>query len=58
MKQILQQPTSACATSTFASTLDHITLQITDAANEHGFSEVLMLTVVKQWCDQQLHSHL
>ena len=58
MKSTIDIPTSACATSTFASTLDSITCQIKDAADEYGFSQVLMLVTVRQWADQQLQSHL
>ena len=54
----IDAPISACATSTFASTLDSITYQIKDAADEHGFSQVLMLVTLRQWCDEQLKSHL
>jgi len=58
MKSTIDIPTTACATSTFASTLDSITHQIKDAADEYGFSQVLMLVTVRQWADEQLQSHL
>ena len=41
-ESITELPTTACSTSTFASTLDSITYQIKDAADEYGFSQVLM----------------
>lgn len=56
MKSTIDIPTTACATSTFASTLDSITYQIKDAADEYGFSQVLMLVTLRQWCDDQLSS--
>ena len=58
MKSTIDIPTTACSTSTFASTLDSITHQINDAADEYGFSQVLMLVTVRQWADEQLQSHL
>ena len=58
MKSITELPTTACSTSTFASTLDSITYQIKDAADEYGFSQVLMLVTLRQWADEQLQSHL
>ena len=52
----LNVPTSACSVSTFASTLDSIKYQISDASSEYGFSKVLMLVTLRQWCDEQLRS--
>ena len=52
----LNVPTSACSVSTFASTLDSIKYQISDASSEYGFSKVLMLVKLRQWCDEQLRS--
>ena len=52
----LNVPTSACAVSTFASTLDSIKYQIADASAEYGFSKVLMLVTLRQWCEDQLLS--
>ena len=58
MKSTIDIPTTACSTSTFASTLDNITHQIKDASEEYGFSQVLMLVTVRQWADEQLQSHI
>ena len=49
-------PTStiACSVSTFASTLDKVLDDIQLTASENGYSEVLMLTLLRQWCNDRL----
>ena len=48
--------TTACSVSTFTSTLDRVLADIQLSARECGYSDVLMLTVLKQWCDERLLS--
>lgn len=48
--------TTACSVSTFDSTLDRVLAEIQLASLEHGYSEVLMLTVLQQWANDRLSS--
>ena len=49
---------TAAPVSSFAAVLDSVIDQIKTAGYEYGYSEVLMLVTLRDWCDKQLHSHL
>ncbi len=50
--------TAAAPVSSFAAVLDSVLEQIQTAGYECGYSQVLMLVTLRDWCDKQLQSHL
>lgn len=58
LKTTTDIPVAAAPVSSFAAVLDSVLEQIQTAGNECGYSQVLMLVTLRDWCDKQLQSHL